>query len=256
MTLTLFTTPSKQDITRARRVGYDIHILNKARGNGVLVSKRWKDGQPTMVFFHGILHNACSIGNLKMARDAWLYRYGGNCNVAIVLYRSPGNPQQMIEDGMQAVDYLIQSKGVRPKDLGFLGFSMGTIATTVLWSSYPECQDVNLLMPLTSPGESAAHTVTSGINRLLRGTVTLEPDGILGLVAKTAVSKLLPGHDISGIEGIAGMHNYAAKNQILVPRVGIIFSDGDRVNSPELFQAALTKAGLGEAVTFIKGAGT
>lgn len=223
---------------RIERKGFELVRLGE-RGNGVVVSNDWDPSRPTVLFCHGRSGSAGSSGYMNIPQEIGKYKFGGACNLAIVLHQAPGDQNTMVGDGLDAVDYLTSGRGdknIRLCDLHLAGYSIGCITASALATSFPDAARLTLLLPPTDMPEATAHTLTN------RG---------LGSIRKFAnwTMSLVNGNHRSTVDYIAQMHaNARARGLPDVMPVEALLSEGDKVADPDDFLRGLEQRGIRDVV--------
>ncbi|MDB5478475.1 MAG: hypothetical protein JWM96_970 [Alphaproteobacteria bacterium] len=133
-------------------------ILTLYTEDGLALKNLWypaKDGNPTIVYFHGNAGNAA--GRIMKARYFIARGYG----VALVEYPgyggNPGIPSEknLYADARQAIK-AVKEKGVRIQDTVLYGESLGTGVATQMALEHPNARALVLEAPYTSIADVAA----------------------------------------------------------------------------------------------------
>lgn len=231
---TLFSVPGPKEFDRIKKNGFEFIKLRR-RSSGIILSKDWDASRPTLLFCHGRTGNAGSGSYMNIAKELAHHKYAGNCNIALVLHHAPGNLDTMVNDGLQAMDHLLHSKGVKPEQINLAGYSIGCITSSAIAHSFPQAGRLTLLLPPTSMPEAAAYTFR---NRGMR---------LIGVALSFALASRTRNHR-NTVDYIAGLHQRAAVTGTTVMPVEALLSRDDKVADPQAFIAGLTERGVRDAV--------
>lgn len=220
---------------RIERKGFELHAVGEY-GNGVVMSKDWDPSRPTVLFCHGRDGSAGSSGYMNIPQEIAKHKFDGNCNIAIVLHRAPGDQNTMVADGLDAIDHLtgaMGNKNVRPQDLYIAGYSIGCITAAALANCTPQAARLTLLLPPTSIPEAAEYTFSN--RPFLKGLKKMA----------SWVTGIIDGNDRNTVNYIASMHRGAmTRGEPDVMPVEVLLSRDDKVADPAVFVAGVRQRGL------------
>lgn len=236
--VTAFHRLNNDQYERLARKNFELVQLN-GKDNGVVLSKDWDPALPTVLFCHGRDGNALTGSYLNIAQDIGKHKFGGKCNVAVVLHHAPGDQERMVHDGLEAMDYITQSRGeknVKPRDVHLCGYSIGCVTASAIANSNPQAARLTLLLPPTSFPEAAQFALKN------RGL------GAVGKVVSWA-TRLDPKNHRNTVDYIASMHGGAvARGDADVMPIEALLSRDDKVADPIAFMDGLQRRGVKEVV--------